>query len=226
MMYAIVDLKKKNGEWDIEKILSLKDGRQDFFINEQGEQERKSLFFCGAFRAIWEEEGKKFEVGINHYKRNGVGELQIKVHGGCSQEGETPRRTLQREAKEETGRYLSPTAPVIHVHVFRYTDAEILADPSKNGMAEHIHIFFLDIVSPESKNVCFKTVTGSDESVVTKRKESSPIIWTVFNQALVNTLFHNHYPVFKKAHAYLVAKYVGPQDVDKAYALRNIRFIK
>ncbi len=224
-MYPVASIQNTDGSWNFEKILALKDDRQDFKDTGNG-MERKPLFFCGAFRTSWDEKNKQFEVGINHYHKDGIGELQIKVHGGCSKLGETPRRALQREAKEETGRFMSPTAPVIFVHVFRYKDEEIAADPNKYGMIEHIHIFFYDEVPYENRNKFFRTVNGSDMSEETQLNESSPIKWMVLNSELIESVFYTHYNVFRLAHRHMVSKYRGIKDVEKARALHDIYFTK
>lgn len=224
-MYAIADLQNTDGSWNFDKILALKDERQDF-TKKDGAIERKPLFFCGAIRFVWDEIAKQFEVGINHYRQDGIDQLQIKAHGGCSKEGETPRRALQREAKEETGRFMSPTAPVVYVHVFKYKDDEIMANADRKGKAEHIHVYFMDEVPFENKKVFFKTVNGSDTSKVTKKDESSPIIWTPFTSQLVQTLFRMHYPAFKAAHKNLLTKYQKAGDAEKVAALKKIYFFR
>jgi hypothetical protein len=211
---------QKEGKSFASKTLSFIDDREEYKTLEDGiTKERRPLFFCSGVRYTWDPDKKQFLVAINHYKLNGRqgAEVQVKFHGGCSEKGEIPRRTLQREMMTETGKFMSTNCPLIHHRAFRYRPEEIEQDRSKQGKLEHLHLFFADEVKFEHRNTFIKTKTGSDEG------ESSPVTWEVIDQTLVSKIFKSHYLVLEKLHKLIWEKY-GMTNADKAMAIVNIKF--
>ena len=144
-------------------------------------------FFTGSIIFRYDEESKKIFFLVLNYRRDGVGPLQIKFPGGCSQNGETPHETLIREMQTESG--LVPAKDSAEIINHQSLAPRALGDP------EHHKIFFL----VRRYTGILKTVTGSDAG------EASAPYWEEAD-ALSKTIFKGHRPAFKRVIELLMHK--------------------